>query len=55
MKGRCHICHEVTDVEFCAACNHFFCAECRGKYWHRGMAFVKELIGGAKRRGESDG
>jgi len=45
-KGKCHICKDLREVVYCSRCAHWFCEECRGKYWERGFAAVMELVGG---------
>lgn len=53
--GKCHICQSLADVSFCPVCDHWFCDECRRRYWARGLAFVRFLVasvmGLAPRRG----
>lgn len=44
--GKCHICRETKPISYCELCEHHFCAGCRAQYWHRGLAFVKELVAG---------
>jgi hypothetical protein len=45
--GKCHICKEMDKpIAWCGKCQHWFCAECRRKYWHRGIEAIKQLIGG---------
>lgn len=46
MRGRCHLCKTTTQVEFCSSCSHYFCADCRGRYFSRGIAALEELIKG---------
>lgn len=46
MTGKCHICKEQTLIRFCKLCDHWFCNDCRKKYWSRGLAAVREMIGG---------
>ena len=43
--GWCCLCGGKGLVKFCAICQHSFCENCRGKYWERGVEFVKELVG----------
>jgi len=45
-NGRCHICQESTPIRYCPICDHWFCDQCRGKYWERGFAAVMELVKG---------
>ena len=51
-SGICHLCDpkRITEVEFCSMCNHWFCDDCRRRYWARGLAAVKQMIG-RKRKG----
>ena len=45
--GRCHLCQDRTaDVTYCALCDHWFCETCRKRWFGRGLAFVKQLVGG---------
>ena len=44
-NGKCHICSDVKIVSFCVWCEHWFCSSCRGKYWERGKAAIREMIG----------
>jgi hypothetical protein len=48
MQGKCHICEEQKDIKWCGICQHWFCGDCRTKYWHRGLEAVKQMIGGKK-------
>jgi hypothetical protein len=48
--GRCHLCvnegrEDSVVVEFCDDCGHYFCEECRGKWFDRTVEFVKGLLG----------
>lgn len=47
--GKCHLCEPAAGnrvIRYCGACDHWFCSECRRKYWHRGWEAIKQLIGG---------
>jgi len=45
--GKCHICKEMDKpIAWCGKCEHWFCQECRRKYWSRGIEAIKQLIGG---------
>ena len=47
----CHICKvREDDVEYCSTCGHWFCGICRGAFFRRGLAWLKEFVGG-KREG----
>ncbi len=46
LVGKCHICKEQAWVGFCKLCDHWFCDKCRQKYWARGLAAVKQMVGG---------
>jgi hypothetical protein len=46
MTGRCHLCQNDKDIIWCKVCEHWFCEECRRRYWSRGLAAVRELVGG---------
>jgi len=43
--GKCHICKQIKDCEYCSICNHWFCKECGFKIFSRAMEAVKEFIG----------
>lgn len=45
-EGKCHICHEIKYVRYCPACEHYFCDPCRERWWSRGLAYIKEKVGG---------
>lgn len=44
--GLCHLCPKKgpRPIEFCSVCGHYFCSECRNRYWDRGLEAVKELV-----------
>lgn len=44
--GRCHLCQDRTEILFCPLCDHWFCSECRTRWFARGLEFVKQLAGG---------
>lgn len=44
--GKCHICKDTTTIRFCSLCNHWFCSDCRGKFFHRGLEAIKQVVGG---------
>ena len=44
--GKCHICKLSAEIEFCGLCGHWFCADCRTKWFDRSLEFVRVLIGG---------
>jgi hypothetical protein len=44
--GLCHICKEIKRISYCELCGHWTCPDCRGRYWQRGLAAVKEMLGG---------
>lgn len=46
--GLCHICKEVKPISYCPVCDHYFCPGCRGRWWSRGAAFIKQMVGGRK-------
>lgn len=48
LTGRCHICQQLLEVRYCSACDHWFCEDCRGAYFSRGLAWLKELVGGKR-------
>ena len=45
--GRCHICQDrEAEIDYCSLCKHWFCDSCRGRWFARGLEFVKQLAGG---------
>ena len=46
--GKCHLCQKQKMVEYCGKCAHWFCDGCRKRYFDRGIAAVKQMIGGRK-------
>lgn len=46
--GICHLCKKLKNVDHCSACDHYFCEQCRGKYFERGFEAVKEMVGGKR-------
>lgn len=48
MRGKCHLCGEEKDIRYCKLCVHWFCDDCRRKYWERGYAAVMEMVGGRR-------
>jgi hypothetical protein len=47
--GKCHFHEGIVEIEYCPACQHFFCEDCRRRYWARGLAAVKQMIGGRRK------
>jgi hypothetical protein len=46
--GVCHI-HprpEFVEVIYCGICEHWFCDECRHRWWKRGQKFIEQLVQG---------
>lgn len=41
-NGRCHICKDTKPIKYCPLCEHWFCADCRKKWWDRGLGFIRE-------------
>ncbi len=48
MNGKCHICQEQTSIKYCSLCRHWFCDGCRDRWTDRGLAALKEFVGGRK-------
>lgn len=48
--GQCHLCPVgVTKrITYCRVCRHWLCAECRHKWFERGIAAVREALAGGK-------
>lgn len=45
--GRCHICQDrFAEISYCDLCEHWFCDECRERWFSRGVEFLKQLVGG---------
>lgn len=44
--GRCHLCQDRVEILYCSICEHWFCEECRNRWFKRGLEFVKQLAGG---------
>jgi Zinc finger, C3HC4 type (RING finger) len=44
-RGRCHICEQTLEVDYCDLCDHWFCEGCRRRWFSRGVSAVKALIG----------
>lgn len=42
----CHLCKGFSDVRYCPRCDHWFCKECRGKYFSRGLEALKQMVKG---------
>ena len=51
-KGVCRVCVLIDNnytkkkVEFCPACDHFICLECKPNLVRRGIAMLKEKLNG---------
>lgn len=43
--GKCHICKQIRECEYCSICNHWFCQECGFKLFSRAVEAVKEFLG----------
>lgn len=48
MLGKCHICEELKQVEFCGFCEHYFCAECTDRLGLRSAEAVKAWVLGSE-------
>jgi len=46
--GLCHICQLAGEIGYCVLCEHWFCEGCRDAWFERGLAWVKELVGGRR-------
>lgn len=44
------MCGSSDGTAVCDACGHQFCKDCRGRYFTRGIAAVKEMLGVSKLR-----
>lgn len=49
----CHMCKVKGDTSekscgYCPVCCHWFCKDCNGRIFARGMAAVKQMVGGRK-------
>jgi hypothetical protein len=49
VTGVCHICSMSRPIRYCSTCKHWFCADCRTRWFSRGLGFLKEkFLTGAK-------
>lgn len=55
VKGRCHICKAIKDVEYCSICKHYLCKECEDDWISRGKEALKVLLKKLSGSGSSDG
>jgi hypothetical protein len=46
IEGVCHLCQTTQQVRHCVKCDHWFCEACRRRWASRGLAAVKQMIGG---------
>jgi len=47
MVGKCHICEGISgNIKYCKMCDHWFCGDCRIRWFWRGIEAVKEKIKG---------
>jgi hypothetical protein len=48
--GKCHICklEDRETLAYCPMCDHWFCLECRGRWFSRGLEWVKHMVGKKK-------
>lgn len=47
VEGKCHLCREEHAlIMYCKACDHWMCGVCRKKWFNRGLAALKEVLGG---------
>lgn len=47
--GRCHLCQDrFAEIAYCSACEHWFCGDCRRRWFDRGIEFLRQLIGGRR-------
>lgn len=44
MTGRCHICLNYGKIDYCAVCQHWFCADCRSKWTARAFNAAIALL-----------
>jgi hypothetical protein len=44
--GKCHLCKETKPVSYCETCEHFFCPDCRVKWFPRGLEAIKQMVAG---------
>lgn len=44
--GKCHICKLPAAILFCEDCQHWFCADCRSRWFARGFEFVMQKVRG---------
>lgn len=44
MYGRCDVCHEYKEVEYCGLCGANLCADCKTRYGARIMAALRRRL-----------
>jgi hypothetical protein len=47
--GKCHLCKRILPIVYCGRCRHYFCEDCRHRWFDRGLEFVKQLVGGRRK------
>lgn len=48
VEGKCHICQDLKKVKYCSVCDHWFCADCRNRFFWRGLEAIKVLVSGSE-------
>lgn len=46
VAGRCCLCEQYRNVNYCERCKHWFCADCRGSWMWRVAGFIETLTCG---------
>jgi hypothetical protein len=44
--GKCHLCRSLTMISCCVLCEHWFCGDCRVKWFPRGLEAIKQMVAG---------
>jgi hypothetical protein len=48
VDGKCHVCGEREQVCYCDHCGHWICGPCWNQWIARGLAAIKQFLGGPK-------
>lgn len=46
--GKCHLCLGTKGVTYCELCDHWFCEDCKTRWFWRGLEAVKQLTQGRR-------
>lgn len=45
-RGKCHVCGQTGDIDYCSLCDHWFCRDCKTRIAERVWAAILEKLGG---------